>query len=89
MNISSRQKAVKKASSIVVKAGTRLLTDTSRMATLVAQIAKLRERKYNVLLVSSGAVGLGMKTLGMSVRPKKLSEIQALAAVGQSKLMSL
>jgi len=89
MNISSRQKAVKKASSIVVKAGTRLLTDSSRIGILVSQIAKLREKKYNVLLVSSGAVGLGMKTLGMTVRPRKLSEVQALAAVGQSKLMSL
>jgi len=89
MNISSRQKAVKRASSIVVKVGTRLLTDSSRIATLVSQIAKLREKKYNVLLVSSGAVGLGMKTLGKTVRPKKLSEVQALAAVGQSKLMSL
>ena len=89
MNIASRQKAIKKASRIIVKVGTRLLTDNSRIATLISQIAKLRERKYNVLLVSSGAVGLGMKTLGMTSRPKKLSEVQALASVGQSKLMSL
>jgi glutamate 5-kinase len=89
MNIASRQKAVKKASSIIVKVGTRLLTDPARIAILISQISKLREKKYNVLLVSSGAVGLGMKTLGMTSRPKKLSEIQALAAVGQSKLMSL
>jgi glutamate 5-kinase len=89
MNIASRQKAVKKASSIIIKVGTRLLTDNSMIAVLISQIAKLREKKYNVLLVSSGAVGLGMKTLGMTARPKKLSEIQALAAVGQSKLMSL
>ncbi|MFA6568095.1 MAG: glutamate 5-kinase [Victivallales bacterium] len=89
MNIASRQKAIKKASSIIVKVGTRLLTDTSRISLLISQIEKLREKKYNVLLVSSGAVGLGMKTLGMTSRPKKLSEIQALAAVGQSKLMSL
>ncbi len=89
MNIASRQKAIRKASSIIVKVGTRLLTDSSRIAILISQIAKLREKKYNVLLVSSGAVGLGMKTLGMTSRPKKLSEIQALAAVGQSKLMSL
>ena len=89
MNIAARQKAMKTASRIVVKVGTRLLTDTSRIGILISQIAKLREKKYNVLLVSSGAVGLGMKTLGMTARPKKLSEIQALAAVGQSKLMSL
>ena len=68
MNISSRQKAVKRASSIVVKVGTRLLTDSSRMGILVSQIARLREKKYNVLLVSSGAVGLGMKTLGMTAK---------------------
>ncbi len=89
MNIAARQKAIRKASRIIVKVGTRLLTDPARIAILISQIAKLREKKYNVLLVSSGAVGLGMKTLGMTVRPKKLSGVQALAAVGQSKLMSL
>jgi hypothetical protein len=45
MNIASRQKAVKKASSIIVKVGTRLLTDPARIAILISQIAKLREKK--------------------------------------------
>jgi glutamate 5-kinase len=56
----------------------------------VAQLARLRtERKLQVLLVSSGAVGLGLKTLGVERRPSRLAEVQALAAVGQSKLMAL
>lgn len=74
---------------LVVKVGTRLMTDTALAAALVAQIDRWRRRGADVLLVSSGAVGLGLTALNMSVRPKKLPAIQALAALGQSKLMSL
>ena len=58
------------------------------METLVAQIASIRTGNRQVMLVSSGAVGLGMRTLGLQRRPKQLSMIQALAATGQSKLMA-
>jgi len=88
MNIKSRQKILGKCSSIVIKVGTRLLTDTAVIRPLIGQIAKIREKTPRVLLVSSGAVGLGMKTVGLSKRPSKLSEIQALAAIGQGVLMS-
>lgn len=88
-NLEIREKVISSCSRVVVKVGTRLLTDPSRIPLLIDQIAKLRSKGIKVMLVSSGAVGIGMKTLGLEKRPKKLSEIQGLAAVGQSKLMSL
>ena len=74
---------------VVIKVGTRLLTDKSRIPKLIEQIHKLRQKKYQVILVTSGAVGLGMSTMGLVKRPKQLSKKQALASIGQGKLMSL
>lgn len=87
-NIAQREKIIKSAKRIVLKVGTRLLTDSSLISPLVKQIAELKKRGLHVMLISSGAVGMGMKTLELKKRPSKLSSVQALAAVGQSKLMS-
>ncbi len=84
-----RREAISKAKRILVKVGTRLLTDITRIPLLIDNIAKLREQGYEVILVSSGAVGIGINTLKMVKRPQHLSAIQALASVGQSKLISL
>ena len=84
-----RKDVINNCKQIVVKAGTRLLTDTTMIATLISQIALLRKSGYKVMLVSSGAVGVGMKTLGLERRPSRLAEIQALAAIGQNKLMTM
>jgi glutamate 5-kinase len=56
---------------------------------LVEQVAALREQGIEVLLVSSGAVGLGMERLGLISRPTVVAQIQACAAIGQSRLMAL
>jgi glutamate 5-kinase len=56
---------------------------------LVESVARLRQEGREILLVSSGAVGLGMERIGMSKRPAGLSEIQACAAIGQSRLMAI
>ena len=78
---------------VVVKLGTGVLTrgvgqlDTARIAAVCAEIAALRGRGTEVIVVSSGAVGLGMGALGLARRPKALSQKQACAAVGQSRLM--
>ena len=56
---------------------------------LVEQIAALHARGVEVLLVSSGAVGLGVERLGLSARPTAVEQVQACAAVGQSRLMAL
>ena len=56
---------------------------------LVESIAALREQGHQILVVSSGSIGLGMERLGMTVRPTDLARIQACAATGQSRLMSI
>ena len=78
-----RKELIKNTKLIVVKAGTRLLTDPRRFSELIAGIAALREKGYKVMLISSGAVGTGMTALGMEKRPKQLSEVQALAVEEQ------
>ncbi len=89
-NILERQRVVGECKRIVVKVGTRLLTaKQSIYPQLIAGIARMRAHGWKVILVSSGAVGIGMKELGLTKRPSKLSQIQALAAVGQNKLMTI
>lgn len=79
---------------IVAKAGTALLTggtprlDLGVMASIVSQVASLRRRDAQVLLVSSGAVAAGRHALGISDAKRRDTPFrQVLAAVGQSKLM--
>ena len=83
-----------KAKRIVIKLGTGVLTsgigklDTARIATLCDQVNALRQLGIEVILVSSGAVGLGMGKLKLEKRPKDLAALQACAAVGQSILIN-
>jgi glutamate 5-kinase len=56
---------------------------------LVEQIAALRSRGVDVLVVSSGAIALGVERIGLTERPKALEQMQACAAIGQSRLMAL
>ncbi len=78
---------------IVVKLGTGVLTstggelNTARIAAVCNEIAALRARGTEVIVVSSGAVGLGMGALGLAKRPRELAKKQACAAIGQSRLM--
>jgi glutamate 5-kinase len=58
------------------------------MEQLVAQLAQQRQAGKEIVLVSSGAVGAGMGALGYEKRPGELAELQACAAVGQSRLMT-
>ncbi len=88
-NIEARRRLLKQARQVIVKAGTRLLTSRESIHELVLGIAALRRENRRVLLVTSGAVGMGMKTLGLAKRPKELAQVQALAAIGQSHLMSI
>ena len=89
-----RSKLLKDITRIVVKLGTGVLTDSrkqpdlAQMEQLVTQIAEQRKAGKEIVLVSSGAVGAGMGVLGYSRRPDELAELQACAAVGQSRLMA-
>ncbi len=88
-HVEIRQQLLSRCHQIIVKAGTRLLTDHSRIAQLVEGIAAIRAKGCKVLLVTSGAVGMGMKELGLKKRPRELAKVQALAAIGQCKLMAI
>ncbi len=78
---------------VVIKVGTRIIDDPETRfngpvaVELARDIAKLRERGLEVILVSSGAIGLGMRIRGDTRRPRKLARRQAYAAIGQSELM--
>ena len=78
---------------VVIKLGTGVLTsgigqlDNARIAAVCAEVAALRARGTEVIVVSSGAVGLGMGALALAKRPKDVSKKQACAAIGQSLLM--
>ena len=80
---------------IVVKIGSALLTrdaqglNSDGIHDWVAQIAQLRGRGLELVLVSSGAVAAGMQRLGRSTRPHALHELQAMAAVGQMNLVQV
>lgn len=78
---------------IVVKVGSSLIAEggvgiaTSCLTKWVDQIAQLRQNGHSVVLVSSGAIAVGMEILGWTVRPKKICDLQAAAAVGQVGLI--
>jgi len=78
---------------VVVKVGSSLLVDAqagrlkeSWLASLVADLAELHQRKRDVLVVSSGAIALGRAVLRLAGGPLKLEDSQAAAAVGQIAL---
>lgn len=80
---------------IVVKFGTNVIMRADGKVALglvcglVEQIAALREQGVEVLVVSSGAIALGVERLGLSAKPTAVEQAQACAAVGQSRLMNL
>jgi glutamate 5-kinase len=77
----------------VVKIGSALLTEGGRglhreaIADWVEQMAALRSRGIEIVLVSSGSVAEGMTRLGWKTRPKEIHNLQAAAAVGQMGLV--
>jgi glutamate 5-kinase len=89
-----RTELLRKANCLVVKLGTGVLTDAGKqpdfaqMEQLTAQIAEQRQAGREIVLVTSGAVGAGMGALGYKTRPRPLAQLQACAAVGQSRLMT-
>jgi glutamate 5-kinase len=80
---------------IVVKVGTNVvMREDGRLALsqlygIAESLARLQQAGRDLLVVSSGAVGLGMERIGVAMRPTELSEIQACAAIGQSRLMAI
>lgn len=94
MNSSAREK-VAKSKRIVIKVGTSTLMypngaiNLKRIERLAFVLTDLRNRGKEIILVSSGAIGVGMNLMHLSERPTTIPEQQAVAAVGQSELMNL
>jgi glutamate 5-kinase len=88
------REAIRDARRIVVKIGSRVLVQKTgrpeirRIRALVKQLAALGQKGYEIVVVTSGAVGAGMEALGMRTRPQKLPDQQMAAAVGQCRLMA-
>lgn len=80
---------------VVVKIGTSTLTHSNgllnigRIERLVRCVSDLDNMGYEMIIVTSGAVGAGMGKLNMSEKPKTIAEKQAVAAVGQVSLIHL
>ncbi|RCK65933.1 Glutamate 5-kinase [Candida viswanathii] len=81
---------------IVVKLGTSSLVDEvtrepriANMSHIVETIVKLRRQGHKIVIVSSGAIAFGMKRMGLEEKPSKLAAIQALASIGQGRLIGL
>lgn len=90
-----RKAVIAQSQRVVVKLGTAVLMKDeggialSRFYSFVEGIAELIGMGKEVLLVTSGAVGLGVQRLGLDKRPRELPLKQACAAVGQGRLMSM
>ncbi|ERK28506.1 glutamate 5-kinase [Clostridium intestinale] len=86
---------VKESKRIVVKVGTSTLTydngkiNLKRIDKLAMVLADLRNQGKEVVLVSSGAIGVGCSKLNLEERPNTIREKQAVAAVGQCELMHI
>ena len=82
-----------KSKRIVIKIGTNTLTDKNGMLDLKAmnklvyQIAKIKNSR-DIIVITSGAIGAGMRELGLKERPKDVVGKQVCAAVGQNILMA-
>ncbi|KAK0185850.1 glutamate 5-kinase [Armillaria mellea] len=81
---------------IVIKLGTSsIVTEKthqpllSTLSSVVETVVDLRSQGHRVVLVSSGAIGVGLQRMNIPSRPRSLSGKQALAAIGQGRLIAL
>ena len=78
---------------VVVKIGTRVLTENDNtlaepvLASLVKQVSDLIDEERRFIIVSSGAIALGLNRMRLKTRPREIRLLQAAASMGQSRLM--
>jgi len=88
-----RRELLKNVKRVVVKIGSQVLTnangalDAEVFRQICDDIATLRGKGFQVLVVSSGAIAAGRSELGMSEKPATIPQKQAAAAIGQTRLM--
>tara|TARA_Y100001970_G_scaffold14817_1_gene16766 strand:- start:4833 stop:5939 length:1107 start_codon:yes stop_codon:yes gene_type:complete len=86
---------LKNSKTIVIKIGSSLLIDNKKMirkkwlSEFTKDIKKLLDNNKNIIIVSSGAIALGCKKLGLNKKNLKLDKSQAVASIGQIELMNL
>ncbi len=86
----SHRTELRRARRVVIKVGSRTLaTDSGVYDRLAAAVAWARSEGRAVVLVSSGAIALGVRRLGWRSRPREMAKLQAAAAAGQTALMML
>ncbi len=89
----TRQTCLSGVRTAVIKLGSQLLTDREGkldvdfISDIARQIVKVNERGIRVAIVSSGAIGAGLCEMKLSRRPTDLARLQAVAAIGQRRLM--
>lgn len=92
---SVRQEVFALARTVIVKVGSNVLArdddqlDEDRIRQLSEQISRIREAGRQVVLVTSGAVAAGIGILELTERPQSLAALQAAAAAGQPRLMTV
>jgi len=90
-----RKKILGKGRRIVVKVGSSILASVEKglhydvFSRLTKEISELKRQGYEIVLVSSGAIAAGMEKLGYKTRPQTITQKQATAAVGQTRLMNI
>ncbi|MCF6242857.1 MAG: glutamate 5-kinase [Bacteroidales bacterium] len=86
---------ITQAKNIVIKIGTSSISypngrlNFQKIKSFVDDIGNLHQDGKNIILVSSGAIGVGAGKMGLSRKPERLSEKQALAAIGQAELINI
>ena len=84
---------LKHGARLVVKIGTSVITNNKNAVcdrminNLASQISSLQKEGFKVIVVSSGAIAAGVHRMGWKQKPKKISHLQAAAAVGQVSLV--
>ncbi len=90
-----RRSILGRSKRIVVKVGSSILASVAKgllydvFSHLTKEISDLKRQGYEVVLVSSGAIAAGMEKLGYKTRPQDITQKQATAAVGQTRLMKI
>jgi len=80
---------------IVLKIGTSVLLDKEKnismdmVGKLARQVRTIKEKGIDTIIVSSGAIASGMEALALKKKPKEIEKRQALASIGQIKLMNM
>lgn len=93
MSTNKRKAIISKTKKVVIKIGSSVLAQSggelylSIFDEIAAEVDKLRKQDVQVVIVSSGAIAIGMKKLGITDKPEEISMKQAIAACGQNGLI--